>query len=101
MLTITMILGLLFAILQYFGFKDLFSQISWNNNVSLQYLLVIVGIHALHILGGVVALLAMVIKLIIKKKPNPDGVGIELMSTYWHFVDILWIYLFIFFMLSR
>ncbi|HZH88507.1 MAG TPA: cytochrome c oxidase subunit 3 [Chitinophagaceae bacterium] len=103
-LLLTALLGITFAALQYFGFKELFSQITWNNNVSLQYLFVIIGVHALHILGGVIALLVMTIQAMYRKKPydfTKENISLSIISAFWHFVGILWIYLFLFFLLNR
>lgn len=103
LLLFTAILGITFAALQYFGFKELFSQITWNNNVSLQYLFVIIGVHALHILGGVIALLVMAIQAMVRKTPydfTKENVSLSIISVFWHFVGILWIYLFLFFLLN-
>ncbi len=98
LITVTAILGSLFIALQLIGFKQL-----WNSGVDFkgsgagQFLYIIFGLHALHVLGGVVALLVMFIKAFSSKVRNYNPVSIELASTYWHFVDLLWIYLFVFF----
>jgi cytochrome c oxidase subunit 3 len=101
MIIITFILGIAFAILQYYGFKGLYEHTVWDNNVSFQYLIVIVLVHALHILGGVVALFILFLQSLNKRKKIYSSTGHEIVSTYWHFVDILWIYLFIFFLLNQ
>jgi cytochrome c oxidase subunit 3 len=62
---------------------------------------VIFGLHALHVLGGAIALIVMLIKAFFSKTKVYGGTGIEVMATYWHFVDILWIYLFVFFILIK
>jgi len=97
----TVILGLSFAILQYFGFKHMLSNLPWNNNVSLQYIVVIIGVHAAHILGGVVALFVMFLQTFNKREKIYSSSKLEIVATYWHFVDILWVYLFIFFIITR
>jgi cytochrome c oxidase subunit 3 len=51
-----------------------------------------------HVLGGVVALLTMLTRVFVSKTRSYNSVPVELMATYWHFVDLLWIYLLIFFM---
>ena len=101
MITITLLLGIAFAVLQYLGFKDLYLHTKWNNNVSFQYLIVIVLVHALHIVGGVVALLITFLRTFSRKMKIYSSTGLEIVSTYWHFVDILWIYLFIFFLMNQ
>ena len=62
-----------------------------------QFLYIIFGLHALHVLGGVIALLVMFIKAFFGKSKNYSSVPVELAATYWHFVDLLWIYLLVFF----
>lgn len=102
LITVTAILGIAFVVMQILAFMQL-----WDRGLTLQgsagagqFLYIIFGLHALHVIGGVVALLAMFIKAFSSKMRNYDPVSIELASTYWHFVDFLWIYLFIFFIMS-
>lgn len=100
LITITAFLGVLFAALQVIGFRDLESHGIYltgpNSNAAASFILIIVGMHALHVLGGVVALLVMFIRAFASKTKNYSSTPIEIVSTYWHFVDILWIYLVIF-----
>ena len=96
-LLITTVLGIVFVVFQYWGFKELWaSGITLTRNVSFSFLYVIVGLHALHVLGGVVALIILLIQAYRRNKKVYTTLSIDLMSTYWHFVDILWIYLFLF-----
>jgi cytochrome c oxidase subunit 3 len=53
-------------------------------------------LHALHVLGGVIALFIIFFKAYSRKVKNYSVTTVEIVSTYWHFVDILWIYLFVF-----
>lgn len=101
LVAMTLLLGICFTLLQYLGFKDLFHQLRWVNNVSFQYLIVIVLVHVIHILGGVVALLLLYFRTFGVKSRSYSSTGLEILSTYWHFVDILWVYLFLFFMLTQ
>lgn len=102
LLTATAALGVFFVMCQWVGFREI-----WNSGITLrgsgggQFLYVIAGLHAVHVLGGVIALLFMVVKSYLSKVRSYDSVPVELASTYWHFVDLLWIYLFIFFMAIR
>jgi cytochrome c oxidase subunit III len=100
LLTVTMILGILFIVLQITGFSQL-----WNAGSKLhgsagagQFLYVIFGLHAVHVLGGIIALIVMFIKAFSARIRNYNTVPVEVMSTYWHFVDLLWVYLFVFFL---
>jgi cytochrome c oxidase subunit 3 len=96
----TLLLGVTFAVLQWIGFQQL-----WNNGVQFkgssgsgQFLYVIAGLHVLHVLGGVLALLVMFIKAFFGRTKIYSSIPVEVMATYWHFVDLLWIYLLVFFM---
>lgn len=101
LITITAVLGLLFMAMQVFGFMDLESRnialTGARSNSAASFLLVITGLHMLHVLGGVIALLVIFIKAYVSSVKNYSSLSIELVGTYWHFVDILWIYLFIFY----
>jgi len=99
LLTTTAVLGILFVVLQWAGFRQI-----WNTGITFkgsgggQFLYIIAGLHAVHVLGGILALIVMFIKGYASKVRNYNSVPVELMSTYWHFVDLLWIYLLVFFM---
>ena len=102
LLTLTMILGVLFVITQYIGFSDLWRNgFTLQSSVSYSFLYVIVGLHGLHVVGGVIALVVMSLKAFSTKQRNYSIVPVELISTYWHFVDILWIYLLLFLIAIR
>ena len=95
----TVILGASFIALQIFGFNQI-----WNSGITLSgagaapFMYVIFGLHGLHVLGGVIALLVMMLKAFNTHRRSYDPVPVEVVSSYWHFVDILWVYLFIFFL---
>jgi cytochrome c oxidase subunit 3 len=98
----TLILGVLFIIAQYLGFKSFWdSGMTLQAGVSFSFLYVIVGLHALHVIGGVLALIVMSLKAFSTKTRNYSVVPVELICTYWHFVDILWVYLLIFLVMIR
>jgi cytochrome c oxidase subunit 3 len=104
LITITAFLGVLFAALTSFGFRDLESHgiyLTPNSNAAASFILIIVGMHALHVLAGVVALLTLFVRAFASKTKNYSVIPIEIVSTYWHFVDVLWIYLLIFFIWIR
>ena len=100
--SVTVLLGVLFIVLQVMGFQQLWAKgITLQANVSYSFLYVIVGLHAAHIIGGIVALLILYANAFSKKIKNYDSVPVELVSTYWHFVGILWVYLLIFLLMIR
>lgn len=98
LLLVTLVLGIAFVILQWIGFQWL-----WKHGVNFegagegQFLYIIFGLHALHVLGGVIALMVIVSKQYFGKTRSYNTTAAEVMSTYWHFVDVLWLYLLIFF----
>lgn len=97
----TLILGVVFVILQVIGFSILWEQnIRFTGSAgAAQFLYIIFGLHGIHVLGGVIALIVMFFKTFVGKIKTYSPVGIEVAATYWHFVDILWIYLLIFFLI--
>ncbi len=101
LITVTAILGVAFILLQYVGFRDLEARnialVGPKSNSAASFLLVITGLHMLHVLGGVVALLVIFVRAYSVKQKHYNVLPIELAATYWHFVDILWIYLFVFY----
>jgi cytochrome c oxidase subunit 3 len=99
LLWITLVLGAVFVLLQWFGFNWM-----WTHGVRFkgssgagQFLYIIAGLHALHVAGGLIAMLAIALKSVFGRTKNYNSVPVEVLSTYWHFVDVLWIYLLVFF----
>lgn len=102
LLLVTAVLGIAFVTMQTIGFMDMWNQgLTVNSTVSVSFLYVIVGLHALHVLGGIVALIVMVLKAFSRKQKIYSSVPIQLAGTYWHFVDLLWIYLLVFLVMIR
>jgi cytochrome c oxidase subunit 3 len=101
LITITAGLGLVFLIMQYFGFKDLeardIAMIGPKSNSAVSFLFVITLLHMLHVLGGVIALLVVFTRAFRSTVKNYSSIPVEVVGTYWHFVDALWIYLFLFY----
>jgi cytochrome c oxidase subunit 3 len=102
LITVTAVLGLLFITMQVIGFKQLYySGIKLEGGSGAgQFLYIIFGLHAVHVLGGAIALLIMFFKAFSAKIRNYNAVPVEVVSTYWHFVDLLWVYLFVFFLIK-
>jgi cytochrome c oxidase subunit 3 len=101
MLSLTAILGLAFLVMQVVGFLQYRSMdirlIGAGSNASYSFLLAIASLHAVHVFGGVVALVIIARKALSSRKRSYSSVPVEVIATYWHFVDILWIYLILFF----
>ena len=101
LLVVTAVLGVLFIVLQVAGFRQFAAQdirlVGAGSNASYSFLLAISGLHGIHVLGGVVALVVIAIRALNSSTKSYSSVPLEIAATYWHFVDALWIYLFIFF----
>jgi cytochrome c oxidase subunit 3 len=63
----------------------------------LAFLLAIASLHAVHVFGGVIALVIIARKALSSRNRSYSSVPVEIIATYWHFVGILWIYLILFF----
>ena len=97
---VTLLLGVAFVILQWLGFQELWAQkITFRGAGAGQFLYVIFGLHAIHVIGGIIALIVMFIRAFIGKTKLYSSVPVEVMAVYWHFVDVLWIYLLLFFII--
>ena len=99
-LFITLILGIIFIYNQFSGFQQII-DLGYNftgptSNVTMSYIYLISIVHILHVVVGVICLL-IVIYNHFKQRYNPTKMlGFELAATFWHFIDILWVYLFLF-----
>ncbi|CAM1356475.1 MULTISPECIES: cytochrome c oxidase subunit 3 [Tenacibaculum] len=101
LLLVTFILGLGFIWYQYVGFNQLKEVGLYftgpESTVSTSFIIGITFMHVLHLLAGVVVLLVVIYNHFKKKYSSTDMLGFELGAIFWHFVDVLWIYLFFFF----
>lgn len=101
LVTLTGILGLAFCICQFLGYSELYRNgvqlFGTGSNPAASFVGVISLLHIAHVLGGIAALATVIIKSYSSKIKSYDNTLAENVATYWHFVDILWIYLFIFF----
>lgn len=104
LLGISLVLGITFLVLQYQAWIVLTENgIELTTNPSSSFLFVISGFHAAHALGGVVAILIAFIRALVKThKVTPvRKLRLELTTQYWHFVDLLWLYLLIFLIVQQ
>lgn len=98
----SLVLGLLFLFMQYLGWQDLMAiGVALDGNPSGSFIYVISGIHAAHVLGGLAAwFLALRIAFRPFRFTERRKHQLEMVNIYWHFVDVLWVYLFIFFIVQ-
>ena len=96
----TLALGILFVILQFMGFgqivQDGYYFTGSESSITTTFLYVVTVVHLIHLAGGVVSLLIIIYNHFKQKYNSGQTLGIELGAMYWHFLDFLWIYLFVF-----
>lgn len=99
-LALTFVLGIVFFFTQIEGWRQLTAKgiffVGKYANPSGSFLYLIALVHLCHMIGGLIALLVSTIKSGLKKYSSSDSLGIELTAIYWHFLDLLWVYLFLF-----
>ncbi|RYZ84224.1 MAG: heme-copper oxidase subunit III [Proteobacteria bacterium] len=96
----TLVLGIAFIFLQFKGFGDIVRSGYYftgsSSNVTTTFLYVVAITHLAHLAGGIIALLITIYKHFKQKYNAGQTLGIELCASYWHFLDFLWVYLFLF-----
>jgi len=105
LLIITFVLGIAFVWQQYAGFEDLRNSGLFftgpTSTVSTSFIIGITLMHAFHVFAGIIVLLVVIYNHFKYKYTSDDLLGFELGAIFWHFVDVLWIYLFFFFYFIR
>ncbi|MDA8893372.1 cytochrome c oxidase subunit 3 [Flavobacteriaceae bacterium] len=105
LLIITFVLGIAFVWQQYAGFEDLRNAGLFftgpTSTVSTSFIIGITLMHAFHVFAGIIVLLVVIYNHFKYKYTSDDLLGFELGAIFWHFVDVLWIYLFFFFYFIR
>lgn len=99
-LWLTFILGCYFIYNQFIGFNEIvdvgYRFTGPTSNITMTFIFIIAFMHILHVAVGLVCL-AVVIYNHYKQKYTADNLlGFELASTFWHFLDVLWVLLFLF-----
>ena len=101
-LIITLGLGLAFSFTQFLGWSSLVREgIFFVGNPSGSFLYVITALHLAHLAGGLLYLLIIITRTIRRQYGPGNYLQVQLCAIYWHFMDILWIYLFIFLLIIR
>lgn len=103
---LTLLLGLAFIYSNYQGWMELAGKgLALANEMvggqSASFFHFATYVHAAHVLLGLVFLLVLLVRVFQFKVHRKNMLFMNISTTYWHFVDILWIYLFLFLILSR
>ncbi len=96
----TLALGGLFVALQFMGFSEIVAKGHYftgsESSITTTFLYVVTMAHMVHLFGGIIALLIIIYNHFKQKYSATQTLGIELGAMYWHFLDFLWVYLFLF-----
>lgn len=99
-MTITVILGFVFLATQLMGWRDLVNMgvffAGSQSNPAGSFLYVFSGLHGLHLVSGIVFLVIILVAVFRMEIHGKSMVRMEMCATYWHFLDLLWIYLLVF-----
>ncbi|RYE21008.1 MAG: heme-copper oxidase subunit III [Sphingobacteriales bacterium] len=103
MLIATIILGIVFFVLQVKGWGAMVAMGHYlvNPNATISFVYIFTGIHLLHILAGIVLLLVALIKSYTNTVQVKNLYYMDISGIFWHFVDIIWIYLYVFLLLNQ
>lgn len=96
----TLVLGIAFIYYQFSGFQQII-DLGYNftgptSNVTMSYIYLIAVVHIAHVVVGLICLLVVIYNHFKQKYQADNMLGFELAATFWHFIDILWVYLFLF-----
>jgi|TARA_R110001632_G_scaffold38339_2_gene96527 cytochrome c oxidase subunit 3 len=104
-LVTTLVLGIAFVWFQWIGFNELKDAGLYftgkESTVSTSFIIGITLMHVIHIAAGIIVLLVVIYNHFKYRYKADDLLGFELGAIFWHFVDVLWIYLFFFFYFIR
>ena len=94
-LALTVLLGLSFLVGQWTVWQKLAaSGLYLSTNPSSSFVYLLTGTHAVHLLGGVLALLFACGATLLRKEAESPAVVADVVAWYWHFMTVLWVYIF-------
>ncbi len=102
-LWLTLALGIGFFCVQFYAWSILVKMGVYliNPNASQSFIYIFTGVHLVHILAGLILLISCLVSSY-KNAPQVKKIfQLEMASIFWHFVDILWIYLYVFLLLNQ
>ena len=96
----TLGLGIAFVFCQFYGFQKIiesgFFFTGPESTVTTSFVYIVTVVHLAHLFAGLIVLLVVIYNHFKQKYTPSQTLGIELGAMFWHFLDILWIYLFLF-----
>lgn len=99
---LSIVLGIGFLVGQIFGWDMLVDDgVFFVGNPSGSFMYIFTGLHGVHLISGIIFIIIVLIATIKYKVHSKNILLIEMCNTYWHFLDALWVYLFVFLLLNR
>ncbi|MFL2587339.1 MAG: heme-copper oxidase subunit III [Flavobacteriaceae bacterium] len=102
---ITLGLALLFVYFQFKGFGEIIDQGYYftgaESSITTSFLYVLILLHLIHLFSGLIVLIVVFYKLQKGRYSGSNTLGFELAHLFWHFLGLLWIYLYLFILLYR
>lgn len=99
---LTTFLGLVFLGGQWYVWTQLVAQeVFLVGNPAGSFLYIFTGLHAAHLISGIIFLIIVLISTFKYKVHSKNMVRLDMCTTYWHFLGGLWVYLFIFLLLNH
>jgi cytochrome c oxidase subunit 3 len=99
-LLVTLGLGIVFIILQFQGFSEIIDQNYFftgpQSTITTSFVYIITATHLAHVAAGILVLLVVIYNHFKQKYKQGQTLGLELGAMFWHFLDILWVFLFLF-----
>ncbi|NHF58358.1 heme-copper oxidase subunit III [Flavobacteriaceae bacterium TP-CH-4] len=96
----TLGLGIAFIVLQFRGFEEMLANGYYftgpTSNIKMSYVFLIAAVHIAHVVAGLLSLSVVLYKQVKGKYSSQEYLGVSLGATFWHFLDLLWIYLMLF-----
>jgi cytochrome c oxidase subunit 3 len=97
-LSLTVFLGVLFLFLQAEEYAEAYSELglTLNSGIYGSTFFLLTGFHGFHVTLGAFMLFVMLMRAVKGHFKPEDHFGFEAASWYWHFVDVVWVCLFLF-----
>ncbi len=100
LLVFTLVLGFTFVGMQFKGFSQMLESGYYftgpTSNIKMSYVFLIAALHIAHVAAGLISLIVVLVQQLRGKYLSGNTLGLELGATFWHFLDVLWVYLLLF-----